>query len=175
MSLRDFAVSWVLGQGWNPDPTLDLDLLRDAAPTWGSWQTWRACGTHNVICHDPQQAQRLVSRAFHAVCNLYVPQAVWDTLGQPQGVRVYGGDFPDIVDRAEDIVALHLAAAHSDITLIVGMTLEPNSVREAMVRGRVLQDPVQQWVWVDQELPQNLRDLPNITCDDLPTVLKLLT
>lgn len=173
MSLRDLSVSWVLGESWLPDPVLDMDQLRDTAPTWGSWRSWRACGTHNVICHDADQAQHLVQRAFHAVCNLYIPQAVWQQLGQPQGVRAYGGDFPSSVPAAEDIVALHLAAANSDIVLVVGLDISL-SQRLALFQSRVAQNSQQQWVWIQDQSAQTPPEMPNLTCDRMENVIQLL-
>ena len=159
-------ISWVLADSVVLDPTLDPADLKQVGPVWGSWRTWRACQTDNVICHDMQKAADLVKRQFQNNCNFYLPNSVHASLDRPDGVRLYEGDFVHDVDRQEEIVALHLAASTSDIVLLLGFDLTPlstdtdrllahraqhhrNLLRQAMVNY----DQVQ-WVVVDH--PGNL-------------------
>jgi hypothetical protein len=62
-------ISWILANGLIPDPELDLSKLKEIGPFWGGWQTWRSCGTDNVICNDFDRAQSLLARKFkYTIC-----------------------------------------------------------------------------------------------------------
>ena len=180
-------ISWVLADSVLLDPTLDPADLKRVGPIWGSWRTWRACQTDNVICHDMQKAADLVKRQFQNNCNFYLPNSVHASLDRPDGVRLYEGDFVHDVDRQEEIVALHLAASTSDIVLLLGFDLTPlptdtdrllthraqhhrNLLRQAMVNY----DQVQ-WVVVDHlgNLDPKLANLDNILLDTMQTVLNM--
>lgn len=180
-------ISWVLADSVVLDPTLDPADLKQVGPVWGSWRTWRACQTDNVICHDMQKAADLVKRQFQNNCNFYLPNSVHASLDRPDGVRLYEGDFVHDVDRQEEIVALHLAASTSDIVLLLGFDLTPlstdtdrllahraqhhrNLLRQAMVNY----DQVQ-WVVVDHpgNLDPKLANLDNILLDTMQTVLTM--
>jgi hypothetical protein len=180
-------ISWVLADSVLLDPTLDPADLKRVGPIWGSWRTWRACQTDNVICHDMQKAADLVKRQFQNNCNFYLPNSVHASLDRPDGVRLYEGDFVHDVDRQEEIVALHLAASTSDIVLLLGFDLTPlstdtdrllthraqhhrNLLRQAMANY----DQVQ-WVVVDHQgnLDPKLANLDNILLDTMQTVLTM--
>ena len=113
-------ISWVLADGIDLDPPQELEPLKQAGPFWGSWRTWRAYQTDNVICHDQARVDELLKRAFQAACNFYIPNSVYVALNQPLGVQVYQGDFVHEVEHQEEIVAMHLAASRSDIVLLLG-------------------------------------------------------
>ena len=112
-------ICWVLADSAVLDPTQDLEQLKQIGPFWGSWKTWRAYSTDNVICHDQIKANELLARAFQVTCNFYIPNQVYETLDQPKGVHVYQGDFTHDVEHREQIVAMHLAASRSDIVLLL--------------------------------------------------------
>jgi len=103
------------------------------------------------------------------------------------GVKLYDGDFSPEVDDIEDIVALHLAAAQSDIVLLLGFDwVMPKDVtdrlvrhkltnRHGLMRGVIDGSPNVQWVAVDsEEMDKSYRSLPNLTSDSLRNVLQLL-
>lgn len=182
-------INWVLADNVLIDPTMDLTKMKDAGSFWGSWRTWRAYNTDNVVCHDTKKANELIKRAFHATCNFYIPNAIYTTLDRPKGVRLYEGDFlGHDVDNKDELVAINLAATVSDIVLLLGFDWspkEPNPVQLEEIkarnyRGLVLQaiksKPDVQWVVVDHpgDLPNELTDLGNISTDTLDNVLKLL-
>ena len=182
-------IQWVLADNLILDPTADLKRMKNGGSFWGSWKTWRAYHTDNVICHDMQKAQDLIKRAFHAACNLYIPNSIYSTLGRPPGVRLYEGDFMGHnVDFQDELVAMNLAASICDVVLLVGFDWsespkDPDKLQELRnrnYRGLVLQaitsTPHVQWLLVDH--PDNVRkelsELPNLDKDTLENVLQLL-
>ena len=181
-------INWVVANSYVPDPTVDLDQLKSCGAFWGGWQTWRACGTDNVICHDMGKASDLIKRAFHAVCNFYMPNSIYASLDRPAGVRLYEGNFVHDLDNHEEIVALHLVAGISDVVLLLGYDLsEPEKLADRLQEHRALNyrnllkqaiqdNPMVQWVAVDheKEFRKDLQDLTNLTCDSLSNCLKLL-
>jgi hypothetical protein len=186
---RIMNINWVLADDVVIDPTVDLARIKDTGSFWGSWKTWRAYNTDNVVCHDTKKAGELIKRAFHAACNFYIPNSLYVTLDRPKGVRLYEGDFlGHEVDNKDELVAINLAATVSDIVLLLGFDWspqEPNSdqlqeVKARNYRGLVLQaiksNPEVQWVLVDhpKALTTELSDLGNVSTDTLENVLKLL-
>lgn len=181
-------VQWALANSYQPDPKIDLDSIKAIGPMWGSWKTWRSCNTDNVVCHPAAKARELLDRAFQAVCNFYVPRSQYEFLKRPVGVRLYEGEYAHEVDDVEDIVCLHLAGSQSDIVLLLGFNLEPITAsedrlathklvnRHGLIRGAFVSMPTVQWVVVDPpgKLDKAYQDLPNLTCDTMNNVLKLL-
>lgn len=181
-------INWVFADSYQIDPTVNIDAIKSIGPTWGSWKTWRGCGTDNVICYDKTKAQELIQRAFQAVCNFYVPKDYYQSLGRPMGVKLYDGEFTQEVDNPEEIVALHLVSNISDIVLLAGFDLskkekDPDRFQEhknfnyrALVQSIVKANPDTQWVLVDHpnSVDKSFKKIPNLTCDIMPNVLKLL-
>jgi len=188
LEIRKMKISWVVAAEHRIDPVINLDEIKSVGPIWGSWQTWRACATDNVICHEQQRCRDLLNRAFQAVCNFYVPRSLYENLSRPLGVRLYDGAFDHDMDNIEDIIAMHLAAATSDIVLLLGFDLRiPDPVadrlvqhkltnRHGLMRSAMVTNGSTQWVAVDTvDLHSSYQTLPNLTCDLLPNVLQLLT
>ena len=182
-------ISWVYAQGYSLDPTVDINKIKDVGPTWGGWQTWRSCGTDNVICHELSKARELTQRAFHAVCNFYIPKKNYESLSRPVGVKLYEGEFPQETLAIQDIISLHLAAQNSDIVLMMGFDLATPVLPEddrfekhrilnqhGLIRGVVSGNPDVQWVVVDHagDLDKAYQILPNLTCDNMENVIQLL-
>ena len=177
-------ICWVLADSAVLDPTQDLEQLKQIGPFWGSWKTWRAYSTDNVICHDQIKANELLTRAFQVTCNFYIPNQVYEALDQPKGVHVYQGDFAHDVEHREQIVAMHLAASRSDIVLLLGFDLaRPDShmpIERTHYHGlvsQVIKDNAQtQWVLIDHDnqLDPDLAKLPNLTQDTVSGVIGLL-
>lgn len=180
-------ISWVLSDSVILNPTLDIDDFKKIGPFWGSWRTWRACQTDNVICHDQVKAVEFVHRNFQNSCNFYIPDSVYVSLNRPQNIKVYAGEFVHDVIQQEEIVAMHLAATTSDIVVMLGWDLSEltpiadrlhanqiqhhrNLTRQAFITYNHVQ-----WVIVDHNSPldPNLTILENIVTDSLDTVLSL--
>lgn len=180
-------ISWVVAADHSLDPTVNVEQIKAVGPIWGSWRTWRGCGTDNVICHQQQKGRELLDRAFQAVCNFYIPRTLYESLSRPVGVRLYDGDFDRELDNIEDIVALHLAAASSDIVLLLGFdwTLPENVTdrfdkhkitnRHGLMRSAIAGRIQTQWVAIDcDQMDKSYQDLANLTCDTMQNALQLL-
>lgn len=182
-------INWVLADDLALAPGIDLDRLKTAGSFWGSWRTWRAYATDNVVCHDRVKAQELIRRNFQGECNLYIPNSSYTLFGRPQGVRVYEGDFMGHeVDRQDELVAMNLAATTCDIVLLLGfdwsekepLETKTEELRLRNYRGLVERaikgQPAVQWVVIDHpgELRPELANLDNISQDTLDNVLTFL-
>ena len=180
--------NWVFAAAYQMDAATDADAIKNIAPTWGSWKTWRSCGTDNVICDDVAKGRELFKRAFQAVCNFHVPRRHYQDFGRPVGARLYDGEFAEQVDDIEDIIALHLVSEISDLVLLVGFDLaKPPAIEDrfqrhkvqnrlGLIRSTIISHPDTQWVLVDHpgELDKGFQDITNLTCDSMPNVLQLL-
>jgi hypothetical protein len=182
-------ISWVLSDSVVLDPTQDIVALKNIGALWGSWRTWRACQTDNVICHSQSKAVELTKRNFQTHCNFYIPNSVYSSISQPVGVKLYEGDFVHDVIRQEEIVAIHLAATTSDIVLLLGFDLtklapgpdrlEANQRQHHRnhIRQAILNYQQVQWVVIDHpmELSKDLTELSNLTTDSLDNVIETLS
>jgi len=182
-------ISWVVADGYTFDPTIHLNQVKDIGPVWGSWRTWRSCGTDNVISHEFKKSQELLQRAFQAVCNFYIPKHDYQGHGRPMGVKLYDGEYNSQLDRVEEIIAMHLAAQSSDIVLMLGFNLvmpenitdklEQHKIKNyhGLVRSAIAANENVQWVAVDHASTpdQAYSTLPNFSCDVMDNVLQLLT
>jgi hypothetical protein len=182
-------IQWVFADNLILDPTIDLARMKQGGAFWGSWKTWRAYNTDNVICHDMGKAQELIKRSFQNTCNFYIPNSTYLTLNRPQGVRLYEGNFMgNNVVNQDEIVAMNLAASISDVVLLLGFdfseTPAPDDkledVKSKHYRGLVHQaiksKPSVQWILVDHhaEIYEGLSSLPNLGKDTFDNVLAIL-
>lgn len=181
-------ISWVLSDTVALDPTQNISDLKKLGPFWGSWRTWRACQTDNVICHDQVKAAEFVQRKFQNLCNLYIPDSVYVSLDRPERVNVYAGEFVHDVIHQEEIVAMHLAATTSDIVIMLGWDLTElvtNADRlqasqaqhhRNLLRQAFINYYQTQWVIIDHAstIDPNLTNLDNVVVDNLASVLQFL-
>jgi hypothetical protein len=181
-------ISWILANGLIPDPELDLAKLKEIGPFWGGWQTWRSCGTDNVICNDFDRAQSLLVRKFNEGCNFYIPNTIYQRLDHPTAVKLYDGTTELDLENKEEIIAMHLAGSQSDLVLLLGFDWQPRPKNpdrlqehraqnyRTLIKQAIAENSQVQWVLIDHtpELMLELKDLPNITQDSLASVLKLL-
>lgn len=174
-------ISWVFANNFKFDEADHIEAAKTVGSTWGSWRTWMECSTDNVICHDAAKAQELIKKAFHAVCNLYVPESVYHDLGSPVGVRIFQGDFGRTNTNLDDIVAMHLAAKDSDVVILAGFDLDPvdgsDRKRElldyhGLIYGAVTAFPQTQWVALNSHCNAAYSNLANFTTDRLKNVLQ---
>jgi hypothetical protein len=181
-------VSWVLSNTLILDPSVDIEAVKAVGPFWGGWQTWRSCGTDNVICNDFDRAQSLLARKFNQGCNFYIPNSIYQSLDQPSQVKLYDGTTDLDLDNKEEIIAMHLAASQSDIVLLLGFDWQPQAKKSdrlmehraqnyrTLIKHAITENDQVQWVLIDHppELMLELKGLPNLTQDTLASVLKLL-
>lgn len=163
-------------------------IIKNIAPTWGSWKTWHHCHTDNVICHDLGKARELLQRAIQAVCNFYLPEKFHQELSRPVGVQWYQGDFTQDLQDLEDIIAMHLVADRSDLVLLFGFDLaNPGMIEDrfekhrvtnrlGLLRHTIVANENTQWVLVNHTQPVDkaFEPIANLTCDNLENVLQLL-
>lgn len=176
-------INWVVADATELDPGVDIDRLKSIGSVWGGWRTWRSCQTDNVICHNAVQAQRLVDQNFYSRCNFYVSNSLHAVLELPPQVHVYEGDFTHDIDHPDEVISMHLAAASSDIILLLGFdwTGTGPDQREIDYRGLVAATVAnhadKQWVVLDQSAPvrAELAKLPNFTQDTLTNVLAMFS
>lgn len=182
-------IQWVLADNVIIDSTVDIQRMRKCGAFWGSWKTWRAYNTDNVICNNMTKAEDLIKRAFQTTCNFYISNKVFNLINRPKGVRLYEGDFMDHdVENQDELVAMNLAASICDVVLLIGFdwSEKPKNkdklkeVQARNYRGLVHQaiksTPHVQWILVDhsEDISKDLSELPNLDKDTLSNVLDLL-
>jgi hypothetical protein len=181
-------ICWVVADGHSIDPAIDTDQLKLVGPIWGSYTTWRSCCTDNVICHDRTRSHELITRDFHKKSNFYTHKEYYQFLGRPTGIKLYDGEFQPAVDSIEDIIAMHLASSTANIVLLLGFNFGETATpvdqfdlhrwtnRNGLIGSIILNTPDIQWLAVDHvgSLSNSYAKLPNLTCDKLKNVLKLL-
>lgn len=169
-------VQWSIADNYLLDPTLDLAALKDIGAFWGSWRTWRACNTDNVICYDRDKARELITNKFNTACNFYIHESLYTELEKPVGVRAYGSEFAHEVKHADGIVSLFLAASSADIVLMLGYDLSGEDDHDkGYIHQAMVAFPDVQFVLLDkQELNPKFNDLDNLTQDTIKSVLKML-
>lgn len=175
-------LAWLFAENTLLPPTTSVQFIKDLAPIWGSWRTQRGYQTDNVVCWNPEQADKLVRQGYAKICNLYIPETIYQQLDQPAGVRAFGGGFDFVVDSVDDIIATHLVASVADVILMVGFDLEPKIKPSASrsnyigLLAQAIESSGKQWVIVDHhtDLAEPIQKLANITRDLLPNVLQLL-
>lgn len=181
-------INWVAAEGYNLDPAIDVESIKNIGPVWGSWSTWRSCSTDNVICSNRSKATDLIKRAFQKNCNFYIPEQFNQELGRPDGIKLFGGNFNEEVTSLDDIISMHLASQTGEIVLLLGFNFTPiigptqvfdqHKIKNyyGLTRSLFSAKTDIQWVLVDHptKLDKHFQDLPNLTCDSLGNVLQLL-
>ena len=182
-------VSWILNEHVKLDPLADIEAMKNVGSFWGSWRTWRAYQTDNVICHEQKRADEFLKRNFQNTCNFYIPNHVYTALGRPDRVKLYNGEFKDDIVQSEDIVAMHLTSSISDLVLLLGFDLgdkpkNPDKLSQhravvylSMIKKVMVDHPQVQYVLIDHANPigKEFANLPNLTCDSLENALELAT
>jgi hypothetical protein len=182
-------ISWVIAESTTLDPTINIDQLKLIGSFWSSWRNWRSCQADNVICNDLDKANELIKRNFQGLCNFYISNKIYTSLGHPTGVQIFEGNFIHDVDRQEEIIAMHLSASTSDIVLLLGFNFQeatPNSDRllehrahnyRSLIKEVIKSNTQVQWVLIDHPafIMADYKTLTNLTKDNLDNVIKLLS
>ena len=130
----------------------------------------------------------MIGKQFGTICNFYVSNTVHQELNQPKRVRTYGGDFSHEVQEQDEIVAMHLAAAASDIVLLLGFDWTAKPLPEDtdkrllrhnyinLVREAIAGNAQTQWVVIDHAgaIMPELAQLSNLTQDTMANVFGML-
>jgi hypothetical protein len=165
-------------------PHSDLEKLKSIGSFWGGWQSWKSCHTDNVICYEVEQSYKLVTQKFYELCNLYVPkEAIVNITNPTKNMKAFAGGFSHEVDNPEEIIALHLVAAVSDIVILLGfnwcdqpLTDEKTENYFILVGEVIKAHPNVEWVIIDHEedLRKDLKSLENLSKDTITNVLALI-
>jgi len=178
-------ISWVFSDATDLDHTVNLTKLKNIGSFWGSWRTWRAYQTDNVVCHTMTKADELIKREFHKACNFYIPNSIYTTLDRPSGVHLYEGDFIHDVDHQEEIVAMHLAASTSDIVLLIGFDFSEQEKNldkllehrahnyRSLTKQAIKDNPQVQWLIINHpsKIRIDLTELDNLSLDSLENIV----
>jgi hypothetical protein len=181
-------INWVIADSTELDPMVDLNQLKSVGSFWGSWRIWRSFQLDNVVCYDRTKIIELVKRQFHLKCNFYIPNSTYQEVEQPQGVKIFEGEFVHDIERHEEIIALHLAASVSDIVLLVGFDFRepaknPDKLKEhrahnyrCLVKEVIKNNQTTQWVLINHpdEIMKDYKSLDNLTQDTLSNAVTLI-
>jgi hypothetical protein len=181
-------VSWVIADDAVLAPNTDPAQLKTVGSLWGGWRNHRAYQIDNVVCNDLRRTTALLQHQIHQQCNLFVSKRNYQTLGRPEGLQVYEGEFMHELDRQDEIVTLHLAAGQSDIMLLLGFDWQPQLTNpdallelrahnyRQLVRQVIADNEQIQWVLIDHPpvLMPELANLSNLTVDTIKNVFDLL-
>lgn len=168
--------AWVISQTFTKDTDQRYQRLNELAPTWGSWHTWQAFNTDNSICTKLVDADKLISRAFQSVTNLYLPTSFYAELESPRGVKLFDGAAPSSIKNTDDVAAISIVGQLYDIVLLLGFKFGEDPDSDQIYTTISGLDRCQ-FVLVDsmQDLPERFLALTNFTCDEFKNVLELLT
>lgn len=166
-------ICWVISQAKNIDPTVTYRKLKDIAPVWGSYTTWREFDNDNSVCGDPAKARELISKAFQSVTNLYLPKSCYVDLGEPRGVKLFESRPNAVAD--DDIIATSITAGQYEIILLLGFKFETGTPYFEQLKTIISGNDQVQFVAVDTDnIPEELKTLPNFTNDTYEQVVKIL-
>lgn len=180
-------ISWIAAHNYQWPQHVSVDDVKKIGPVWSSWRAWRTCHSDNVVCDDFGHAKTLLARAFHSVCNLYLPRRLYQDLSRPHGMRWYDGHYTEDTISIEDIIAMHLCSVDSDIVFVLGFDFAPivpsgdalhdHRVKnqKGLVRQVIMDNPQVQWVVLDHEpeFDTAFQNLDNVLQDVLANALLL--
>lgn len=172
-------IAWVLAEHAVLPSSLTGNGLNSAAPVWSSWRHVRGYQVDNAVCYNMSVAQRLIDQGWHQLCNLYVPDNVKHKNPTSQ-VSAFAGSFDLNIPSQDDIVCAHLAAAQSNVVLLLGFDLDRSTTEKQtyvdLIYAVMESYPTVQWVMIDPIGKPESRffELPNFTCDSIQNVLNLL-
>jgi len=148
------------------------EKLKEIGPLYGSWTTWKESRTDNVICTDLTKAYELMQKAFHAVCNFYIPKKFVDAHGTLPRVQTFTYNVDAI--NQDDLSATYIAADQdSSVVILVGFDFaeaDKNLIEIIKKFNKV------QFVGVtyayQNTIAKGYKTLDNISFDTLDNVLK---
>lgn len=149
----------------------DAEKFRELGPLYGSWTTWKECKTDNVVCTDLTKAYELMNKAFHAVCNFYIPKKFTEECGTLP--RVHSFDYSVDAVNSDDLSAMFVAATQgSNIVLLIGFDF---AKKDKNIFDLITKYNDIQWVGVSAEpdkVSKAYAKLDNLTFDTIDTVLQ---
>lgn len=180
--------NWVLSHNFYTCNDQDWQRIQNCAPTWSALDDQRPLSVQNCVASDASVCLTAIKSEYYRTANLYVPYDFWSAHGRPSVVQVFQTTHYPKIQHLDDIVALHLAAANSDIVLLLGFDFElrvgPVDTRTAkhlqeyhgLLRSCLVNNPLTQFVAVDHgpDFDTAYKNIANLTCDTLQAVLTLL-
>jgi hypothetical protein len=168
---------------------IDVNTLKDVAPTWGSCSIYNNYNVDNIICNDIKQAERLIQHNTQDSVNFYMSRDNFSTLGNPTNIKTFNGKFQDPnINFKDDIVALNIVTNLYDIILLLGFKFtKPKSKAEQLVKHKQLAylhnvrtiietNEDKQFVLVNYKgkLSNEFDSIENLSRDSLGNVLRLV-
>jgi hypothetical protein len=180
---------WIVASGSQRPDNCELNDIKHIGPIWGAHNTWRSWKTDNVVASGVSACKLMLERKIQLHSNLYIPRTLYSDLGRPNDVNLY--DSPNWMEAKDidDVIAMNLAAANSDIVLLFGFDLSTpessgDTIKDRMVKNRygIILSLIRgfdhtQWVLIDppSDTDASFGSLANFTCDSLSNVLTLLS
>jgi hypothetical protein len=161
-------IAWAISENLHLPPKYSTQQLHDIAPIWSSWRAWRAYQSDNCVASNQTEIEFCIQHQYYQHCNLYLPDSYDLRISAP--IRRYSGSGHMARPGLDDVIALHLAAAHQDLILLLGFDCHDT------LRSVIKQYHKCQWVLVglDQILDADIVE-DNFTCDNLDNVLQSLS
>lgn len=169
--------AWVISEAVDLSPTKIYRNLKDIAPIWGSWSTWREFNTDNCICTDIRKAEELLQKAFQGVTHLHIPKQYYEDLHAPLGVKLFEGKPQADMPRQDDIAAISICSQRYDIVLLLGFDLSSDDNYARQLSTIISGNPQCQFVAIDavKQISDDYISCANFTSDEYNNVLQLLT
>jgi len=183
-------ISWVVAMSARERLSTDtITAMKSIGEIWGGVATWRHWQTDHVIASTVNSGRWLLEREIQKSASVYVSKKLYQELRRPDDVQLF--DALDNVEAKDidDLIALNLASVDAAIVLCVGFDLSTpistgDPAKDQLIRSRygILLSVMReleniQWVMInhDSGLDPAFASLPNVTCDKMENVLKLLS
>lgn len=180
-------IGWALSEQIAKN-VINVNELKDVAPTWGSCSIYNNYDVDNIICNNIKDAERLIKHNIQDKVNFYMPQDNFSTLGNPPNIKTFQGSFNDPnINYKDDIVTLNVVTNMYDIILLLGFKFtKPKTKAEQIdkhkqlaylhnVKTIIKEHKDKQFVLVDYKgkLTKDFNSLENLSRDSLANVLEL--
>lgn len=180
-------ISWILDDNSNCRPSYNVEEMRQIGPLWGGLDTYREWYTDNVVSLDLNESRTFVSRNLHLNANLHVPQTHYGSLDRPKGIRLFEHGYTELFPRQNQLCSIMLLGGHHDILLLLQFKVNKNLTGDKLwdhnekvyireLKAAIASFEDTQFVAIDSsdDIAEELKELPNFTCDSYENVLELL-
>jgi len=180
-------IGWVISEHIKPK-AVDIEPIKNIAPTWGGCMLYDSYAIDNVICHNFQQSKKLIKRQIQDSCNFYISETNYVSLSRPSNVKFYNGEFKDDnINHKDEIVAMNIASQLYDVVLLLGFSFAKPKTKDKLEKHKILayQHNVKtiikdnesvQFVLINYrgKLSKEYDEIGNLTRDSLSNVLQIL-
>jgi hypothetical protein len=180
-------IGWALSEQVNNN-VVDIDALKNVAPTWGSCVIYDKYNVDNIICNDIKQAERLIQHNIQNEVNFYMPYDNFTTLGNPPNIKTFQGAFKDTnINFKDDIVTLNVVTNLYDIILLLGFKFTKPKTKDGKldqhkqlaylhnIKTIIESNEDKQFVLVNYKgrLSKEFNSIENLSSDSIANVLEL--